>query len=314
MADGDFLDLQTNLAALAGRPSAADLDEDLPLCKQVLNEALLECYRPVDNRAPEWARKRITLQFAAPATITLGVTQGSRIVTGYAFPDSCVGSVVAIGSRFYTYAGKDGSNYMLVEPALEVTASYSATLHHNSQPLDVLIAEVLGAPDRMGFGPLSPMTDLETELKYRSNIAGDFQPTPGAGYYGVQQATYGGSAYPLGDPLYYRIESEQLLDSAAITHRFITLPLSYVAFNVSFRAQVFPKAMSADADVPLLLGNLVKTVLLPIAREKWGVIYKKYTGLNQQFLIREGDKAREILAQARCAQSRFSGQAITGRT
>ena len=314
MAEGDFLDLQNNLAVLAGRATAADLDEDLSLCKQVINDALLECYRPIDGRVPEWARKRITLFFAAPASITLAVTQGSRVVTGYAFPASCVGSVVAIGSRFYTYAGKSGASYMLVEPALEVTGSYAATLHHNSQPMGVTIARVLGSPDRMGFGPLSPMTDMETELRYRSNIVSDFSPTPGAGYYGTQQAVYGGTSYPLGDPLYYRIESEQLLDGADITHRFITLPLSHVAFNVSLRAEVYPVRLSSDSDRPLLVGDLVQSVLLPIAREKWAVVYKKYTGQNVQGLVKEGDRAREILARAGVNRSRTSGQAIIGRT
>lgn len=314
MAEGDFLDLQNNLAVLAGRATAADLDEDLGLCRQVINEALVECYRPVDNRVPPWARVRRTLYFPAPANITLGVTQGSRVVTGYAFPASCVGSVIAIGANFYTYAGATSGTHYLVEPALEVTASYAAVLYHNSQPLDVRVVKVMGAPDRMGFGPLSPMTDGETELRYRSNMGGDFQPTPGSGYYNSMNASYCGSAYPVGDALFYRIESEQLLDGAAISHRFITLPLATAAFNVSFRAEVLPVRLTADADRPLLVGDQVMNILLPIAREKWGVLYKKYTGENRDFLVKEGERARELLSQMRVAQSRTSGQAVTGRT
>lgn len=314
MAAGDFLDLQNNLAQLAGRASASDLDEDLNLCKQVINEAQLECYRPVDGRWPEWARRRQAIYFPGPVNATLGVTQGSRVVTGHAFPASTVGSVVAIGSNFYTYAGQSGSDHLLVEPVMEPTGSYAATMHNNVQVLDVQVALILGAPDRMGFGPLSPMTDLETELKYRSNIGGDFQPRPSAGYYGLESARYGGSAYPVGDPLYYRVESEQLVDGAAIAHRFVTLPLSPVPFNVSYRAQIFPKLLTADTDRPLLVADLVTTILLPIAREKWGVTYKKYSGENKDFLVKEGDRAREILSRACTAQSRSSGQAIVGRT
>ena len=96
MASGDFLDLQNNLAILAGRASASELDEDLALCKQVINEALLEVYRPLDRDGasviPEWSRRTVTLQFRAPLEITLSVTLGSRIVTGYSFPTSTTGS------------------------------------------------------------------------------------------------------------------------------------------------------------------------------------------------------------------------------
>jgi len=314
MADGDFLDLQNNLAVLAGRASAADLDEDLSLCKQVINEAQTECYRPVDGRAPEWARTRRTLQFRGPTNIAIGLTQGTTAVTGYAFPTNTVGSVVAIGTNFYTYAGTVGAVHHLVEPALETTGTYQAVLWHNSHPLAASTAKIMGAPDRQGWGPLSPMTDGESELRYRSRMWDDYRPSAGTGYTGQAVTAGGGSSYPMGDPTMYRVEIEQLLDGAAAVARFMLLPLPMQACNVSIRAEVFPVRLVNNADRPVLLADRVLDILLPIAREKWGITYKKYTGQNAEGLIREANKAREILSQSRSLQSRGSGQAVTGRT
>ncbi len=404
MATGDFLYLQNQLAILAGRSSAADLDEDLDLCKQVINEALMEVYRPVDGRIPEWARRTVAFQFRAPEAVTLTLTQGSRTVTGYAFPDDFVGSVIQVGSNFYRYAGNAGAtsavlvagagtttvngvyvptaytsgvattytaangstivrsysssftwvikdpsavaqyqvenlefgespvdvayelvngaafaptvtdsvSYSLVEPFGEATGVYSATLWHVCQPIPSDVSEVLGAPEWLGHGPLSPMTDRETELYYRSNIRGDYHPSAGMGYYG---ATYGGltgTAYPSGDPIFYRLETDALMEGAAVTRRFCIIPMPQVVATVSFRANVFPVELVDDADRPKIVGDLVTRCLLPIAREKWGILYKKYTGANQRFLISEADKARAILTLSDKPQKRFSGVARPG--
>ncbi len=312
MASGDFLDLQTNLAVLAGRATAAALDEDLPLCKQCINEALLEVFRPVDGRAAEWAQNRPVLYFEAPVTISIGLTLGSKVVTGYAFPSSKVGSVVQVGTNYYTYAGSSAGVYYLVETVLDATGTYSASLYHNAQPLPANTAEVLGSPERLGFGPLSAMTDLETDIRYRSRLMGDFSPERGGGYYATMFARYGGSVYPAGDAIYYRVDSDPLLDGAAVLHRLVITPMPTTACAVALRTRIFPPLLVADADRPVLIGDLVLNVLLPIARAKWAATYKKYTGDNQQALAGEADRARKILTDVRRAQKRFSGVARVG--
>ncbi|WP_043588076.1 hypothetical protein [Geminisphaera colitermitum] len=311
MSAGDFLDLQTQLAVLAGRATAADLDEDLDLCKQVINEALLEIYRPVDGRAPEWARRSVPCRFRQPQTITIQLSEGETVVTGHDFTADCTGSIIAIGQHFYTYAGKDTANvHHLLQPAMEATGTHTATLHHNAFPLPPDVSEILGAPEVFGWGPLSPMTDRETEIYYRSIQRGDFHPYPGTANH--IRADFGGNAYPSGTPLFYRVETDALLEGAPALRRLIILPLPAQTTIVTARAQVFPKKLVNDTDRPRILGDLIDQILLPIAREKWGVTYKKYTGQNQQGLIREANKAREIISASARPQKRFSGIARPG--
>lgn len=406
MASGDFLDLQTNLAILAGRATAAELDEDLSLCKQVINEALLEVYRPVDDSGatvvPEWARRTVTLRYRAPEAISIGVTTGSRIVTGYEFPDDCVGSLVQIGSKFYRYAGKSqtdipylivsgagmesangyywpmgefdgesafylngdtsgpfvrnvsgiywelnigeieayvtaGNNppwdetwvlsegtgpapsvsrynysHYLVEPFNESTGSYTATLHHVSQPLPADVAKPVGGVEWMGHGLLQPMTDRETDVGYRSISRPDYYPDYGAGFWGSYSRGTRGTAFPSGDLLFYYVETDALMEGAAVLRRMVVVPIPVEAALVSFRAEVIPPELSADTDRPKIVADLVTRCLLPIAREKWGITYKKYTGNNTDALIREANKARAILVGMAKPQKRFSGRARPG--
>ncbi len=200
-------------------------------------------------------------------------------------------------------------SYSLVEPVIEATGPQTVTLYHVCTPIPVDVSEVLGAPEWLGHGALSPMTDRETELYYRSNIRGDYRPEYGMGYYGAIYAGLTGSAYPVGDPIFYRLETDALTEGANVQRRFCIIPMPQAVTVVSFRAQVFPAELVEDTDRPKIVGDLVTRCLLPIAREKWGVLYKKYTGTNQQYLIREADKARQILTLSAKPQSRFSGTA-----
>lgn len=404
MASGDFLDLQTNLAVLAGRATASELDEDLALCKQCINEALLEVYRPVDGRYPEWARRMVVLNYRAPTAVSINVTNGSRIVTGYAFPNDCIGSLVQIGNKFYRYAGrelvvnpyvvvsgagnpdvngyywpigtingetafylngditsyavtfsgtewkigtispvteeyyssgnnppwdetwaagdsaspaptvtKDDYSYYLVEPYNEPTASPTpATLHHVSQPLPADVAEVVGGVEWQGRGLLQPMTDRETDVGYRSISRPDYYPDYGAGYWGNYSRGVRGTAYPSGDLLFYYVETDALLEGAEVLRRMVVVPIPVEAANIAFRANVVPVELSADTDRPKIVADLVTRCLLPIAREIWGITYKKYTGDNRDALIRQADKARAILTGMAKPQKRFSGRARAG--
>jgi hypothetical protein len=205
-----------------------------------------------------------------------------------------------------------GYDYYLVEPFNEATGTYSATLHHVSQPLPADVAEVVGGVEWMGHGLLSPMTDRETDVGYRSVHFGDYKPDYGAGYFGSYSGGAPGTAYPQGDLLFYYVETDALVEGADVLRRMVIVPMPAEAANVSFRAAIVPTELSADADRPKIVADLVTRCLLPIAREAWGITYKKYTGDNRDALIRQADKAREHLAGMAKPQKRFSGRARPG--
>jgi hypothetical protein len=319
MAAGDFADLQLYLARDSGRPTAADLDDDLSHCKSVINQAYLGCYAiqmPDGSTVfPPWARESFGLFYRAPVAATLGVTQGSKVVTGHVFNADQVGSTVQIGSNTYTYAGLSGSDETLVDPVLEATGTYSATIYHESQPIDAKMVRIIGLPERKGYGLLSPMTNRETEINHRSNHAGDFYPTRGSGYYESIDGTFGGVNFSSGPPLFFRFESGSLLSGAVVKERLCLYPAPDRATVVRFDANVIPTELSADADRPRLKGDLVTRIMLPIARFEWASTYKKYSGTSTTLtaLKRAADQARSMLATFSQTQTRGSGRAIAGR-
>lgn len=297
MAAGDFADLQLNLARLTGRPTAADLDDDLYLAKQVINEAYLECYQPPEGGCPPWARYPEGLQFAAPVTATIGVTQGSKIFTGYTPATSKVGSVVRIGNNWYTYAGLDGSDQKLVEPVQEATGSTVATFYHNSYPLSAALVQVMQSPVLLGFGPLSPFGSKQEQIIHQASFRGDFVPAQGAGF--SPQAIgwgWGGMAFDVGQPMYYRADAATLLATAAYATRFVVYPLPSQICTVTLEAHWLPTSLSADADLPRMPAAKIYELLLPIAREKWALTFKKYAGDNKDALVMAADRARRQLA------------------
>lgn len=315
MAAGDFADLQLQLAKLAGRPTAADLDDDLDLCKQVINEAYLGCYMLPDGTRPPWARMPFGLHYAAPATANLVLTQGSVVFTGMTPGATKIGSSIVIGQNVYTYAGLNGANEELVEPFQEASGTYAATLYHDSQPVSARAVDIVGNPQRIGYGPLSPMSDRETWLMYRSKVRGDFAPAAGQGSINVNAMAFGGIAYNSGGALFYFLDSSSLLASASIQHRMCLCPGPAAATTVRFDATVTPVELSADADVPKLVGNLVTRILLPIARAEWVGTYKKFAGSpeTKAAIMRHGAEARSLLLTLGTPQRRFSGVARPGR-
>lgn len=296
MAAGDFADLQLQLARLSGRSTAADLDDDLYLAQQVINEAYLECYAPVDGHYPAWAKRPFGLRFRAPVSQTIGVTKGSKVFTGYTPATDTPGSVVKIGSNFYTYAGLNGSAQEFIEPCAEETGSITAIFYHNAFALDVSIVRVLGAPELLGFGPLSPILDRAQELAHRSAFIGDFVPAPASAAMpsGITWG-WGGAGYEIGQPNFYRIDAGALLVANPYACRFMVYPVPDRISTVTLDANFLPASLAADADVPRLPAGKILELLLPIARFEWGITYKRYAGDNKQGLATKADKARRQL-------------------
>lgn len=296
MASGDFADLQLQLAYMSGRQAVSGLDAgDLALAKQCINEAYLDCYMNPGGTRPRWALQSLGIQFRAPISTTLGVTQGSTTVTGYSFPTDTVGSIVQIGSSYYTYAGLSGSTEKLVEPVLEATATYAVTIYHNCYPLSAAIIEVEGDPLVLGWGILTPMNSRGEQARWQQILYGDFTPHAGGGAYMTGGYWPGGLNYPTGTPLYYRVENGPLIGGNAIKCLFIIEPMPTAITTVQLQAWVVPTELSGDTDVPVLPAALSTRILLPLCRERWALIYKKYTGDNQQALVRKAGIAREIL-------------------
>jgi len=70
------------------------------------------------------------------------------------------GSKFQLGQKFFGYAGMDASNvYHLIEPWDGVTGQASAVFYHSSYSFDASMIELLEAPEVLGWGPLSPMSD-----------------------------------------------------------------------------------------------------------------------------------------------------------
>lgn len=324
MANGDFGWLQLQLAFMAGRNAVAELDNnpnvpsDSLLAAQCVNEAYLDCYFPQpwsgnpDPKRPGWALRLFSINLQAPVTIAgVGVTQGSNLVTG-GFTDAQIGSTISLGSSWYTYAGTDTTGAKrFVENVIEPTGSYAVILYNNATPISAAIGEVQAAPTLLGFGELMPMNSRAEEVRWRSILYGDFAPAAGGGSMAGGSVWPGGINYPVGTPEFYRIENAPFMaqpnpvgatPTPALRALFIVEPMPDRVYNIQVSGYVIPVELSLSTDRPILPGDLCTRVLLPLCREKWATVYKKYTGTNVQGLIHSADGARSILERLNSGQ------------
>jgi hypothetical protein len=283
-------------ATLAGRTTVAELDQDATLAGQCVNEAYLDTYinTTPGGRRPGWALQTAGIQFSAPVTGTVTVTQGSNSFSALTGVTAAMaGSVIQIGAGYYKLA----STTSTVEPIAEATGSQAFTLWHNSYPLPAANIELEGGPLVIGWGLLKPMNGRMEDIKWRQITYGDFWgPTPfGAGLMTTINWP-GGVSNPTGTPIWYYVDNSFLVSGAAIQARMVIWPMPTQLTTVQYQGWITPTELSADGDLPVLPANLITRVLLPLAREKWVMLYKKYTGGNQAYVVREADKARAILA------------------
>ena len=304
-----FSDLQDSLAYISGQKDRTGFTApDLALCKQVINEAYLNCYLPDETKAwPRFARRGWGIQFQAQQSLTLTFTAGSTTFTGWTppTPDVFVGSKIKVGTAFYTYAGKDSTTATkIVEPWDQASGSYGAVLYHGSYPLDASVLQFCEAPEIQGWGVLSPIAGRETDILYRSNFFDGFRPLPGDGYQRATARLFGGSTFDTGQPLFYMVSEPQLLDNGDARLRLELRPMPEQVTNVLFEAQYAPASLSADNDTLRLPGDLVAQILLPILRGRWAMTFKKYTGNNGQALAALAARAESQLNNMRVRQKR----------
>lgn len=294
------LELKNALKSLWGYEEGDSLSaQDEADLQTYVNQALFECFAPVDGTRPNYGEQEWSAILKAPVVATLGVTQGSKTVTGYAFESAYAGSFVKIGERMYRYGGSSGGVHSLAQPWQDATGSVTATIYHNAVALPGLLIETATKhPEILGLGLLSPLPDADQELLLRAGPAYDFRALSGDALtprLNVRRHQFNQSLYlDEGDPVYYHVASASMGATFGIGNRLHVYPLPDKLFTVSMPANYIPsEGLSADGDIPPMPFNAVDNILLPIAREKLAenTAGRRFTG-NVQLIMAAAQRAR----------------------
>ena len=304
-----FQDLRNALAIISGQNDYTGFTPaDGALADQVINEVYLSAYLPDENKGwPRFGRQRLGFQFRDQQSATINFTKGATLFTGWMppDPDNMVGSMIMVGRRFYTYAGKDANGDLnVVEPWEEETGPYGATIYHSSYPLGMSAVQFCETPEVMGWGPLSPMSGRESDILYRSNFMDGFRPLPGEGWQRSTTRLFGGSTYDTGQPVFYLIDEDILTPNGDGGIRLNLRPLPEQLTTVSAVVQFVPTPLVNQTDVPRMPADLVARIIIPMIRGRWSMTYKKYTGNNARELVMLSDRAESQLASMRIRQKR----------
>lgn len=278
-----------------GYESPAELlDNDVADIESYINAAYFDCFAPADGTRPWWPEKYHSDMIKAPASANLGVTQGSKQITGFVFEPKYAGSFVQIADRWYRYAGKNATgDDELVQPWDGETGVVGATIFYNAVALPWQVIETAGIPTIIGVGALSPMPDPDAETRLRTQPSVDF--TPYMRFWRNRFSTWGDC--DTGDPRFYFIDQASVGPEYALGNRFCVYPIPDNKFTFELRASIVPNALTADDDTPQLPAHSVDNILLPIAREKLveNTAGRRYTGPNVQLIIKAADRARAQL-------------------
>jgi len=313
MPNRTYIQLQTALASMWGYESVTDLlDQDLVDIKSFLNAAYFDCFAPQDGTRAHWPTEYVSGILKAPVNATLGLTQGSKVVTGYAFEDTYAGSFVKIGDRFFRYSKKvtvttpaPATTYYLVQPWDQDSGDYEAIVYHNAYALPWNVIEIPSMPNIIGLGILAPLPDADTELMLRTEPVFDFNSRGGREPFAIQRNTFRQSAYyDVGDPRYYHIDQASIGFTFGLGNRIHVYPLPDRVLTFELRANVVPDALEDDATVAEMPAQAIDNILLPIAREYLALNTggRRYTGPNVTLLSKAADRARAQLKGLRRVQ------------
>lgn len=284
------------------------LTQDQADIDSFINAAFFDCYAPVDGSRPMWPEAYHSGIVKAPVVASLGLTNGSKAVTGYAFETDYLGSFVKIGDKFYRSATAN----TLLQPWDGATGTFSATVYCNAIALPWSIIEIAGQPNVLGVGLLAPLPNADAELNLRTEPAYDFY-TPGSRLvFSTPRNSFRQSIYfDMGDPRYYHIDQASVGASFAVGNRLHVYPIPERIYTFEVRASVVPNALTNEADVPALPAQAVDNILLPIIREKIAMnsATRRYTGPNVELLISQANDARKQLQGLRRVQ-RETGRVI----
>ena len=294
MADGDFLDLQNQLAAFMGAEDVGNLPPvEQQRAKKIINQSYRELYSPMDGFRPAWAVRAIALSSPGLLEVTAVVTEGSTsfTYTGTDLISDYEGSVCKVGALMNKVAKADSATGEgeLLAPAGEDATTIS--VYVNSLRLPPEVIDVDGHPERAGWGVLSPITGADSEARYRGLVGYDFG-----------RVASSMDSYNFGDPQYFYIDSASMGYEEALTRRLVLYPLPSRPAVIRMRANVLPASLVADADRPKLPADVVDDVLLPVARAKLAMIDPRYNSQNIKFLAADAEMAMKRMRLMNDAQ------------
>lgn len=304
-----FLEIQTSLAGMLGFESATDLlARDLADIKGWANAALLECYLPVapHKARGEWTEDYFSDILKAPASATLGLTNGSTAVTGFAFEAKYVGSYVQIQDRYYRLGSvAAGPLYALSQPWDGDTGTYGATVYYNAVALPANVARIKDWPSLLGVGPLFPMPGPEAEVMLRSEPAVDFHAFNRRLSTNFRRQSFRQAlTNDKGDPYLYFIDSGNMGATFTPSKRLHVYPIPDRLATIEARVNILPARMTGDSDVPKLpnedngVVDMVESILLPLAREKLvlNLNGRRFKG-DVNGIRSEAERARALLSE-----------------
>lgn len=310
-----FRALKDQLATMLGAESANELPAiDSARVGIYVNQAYRECYAPLDGKRPSWAVANFGLHLKAPQALTGTTTKGSTLVSGLSDSVSSdyEGSYIKIGDEFRRVAMFSGTNAYLVSPWQHDSGSQSMTLYHSCHRLDREVIDVEAAPEAVGFGPLSPISSPEQEVRTRASYSYDFAPVPG-GSGTLPSIKYNGNDFQIDNPLFYYIDNSDLLSSGdsidlanadltAVRCRFSVYPLPSLDVSIRLRANILPLELTNDNDRARLPGNAVWDILFPIAQAKLALTDPRYNGDNKEMIRGSAQEAKARLSTMASAQ------------
>jgi len=314
MANKTFLQIQNSLANMWGGFAASELvAQDLVDLKDLINAAYFDIYAPADSKRAWWSAQTHSDMVKAQVAATLGLTHGSKEVTGYAFETKYAGSFVRIGDRYFRFAGSTTvamtTTYYLVQPWPGDTGSYAAVIFHNAVALPWQVIEIAGMPTLLGVGLLAPLPDPDSELTLRTEPAFDFTPKFNRSPFAQHRKHFSQQTFfDTGDPRFYHIDQASVAPTFAVGNRFHLYPIPEIAYTFDFVANVVPNALELDADVPVLPARVDSNILMALCREKLVTNSngRMFTG-DARLIMGEADKARAQLNSLRRTQRDVAG-------
>jgi hypothetical protein len=296
---------RTSLGSMIGFPEFTDLpDDEQAEIDTIINAAYLECYAERGGRLPKWIEQYWSDIAKAPAAATLGLTNGSKTVTGFVFEAKYAGSFVKIGDKYYRFGGVSGGDtpvYSLVQPWDGVTGNHAATIYYNSIVMPGTVIEVCEAPSLLGVGPLTPIPNPETELALRAPPSFDFVPRAGRAPFAYSRPRFNPGVFvDVGDPIHYHIDEASTGVAFATASKFMLYPIPGAVATVDARVCIVPTPLEGESAVPVFPNATVDvagSIMMPIAFDLLlkHPLGRRYSGNNAQLIMRNAEDKREQL-------------------
>jgi hypothetical protein len=303
-----FANLRDALASAIGHTYDELETQDASDVDTIINAAYLDCFAAKDGRRPSWATQTWSDIVKAPASATLGLTNGSKTVTGFTFEAKYVGSFVQIGDSFYRLGSVSGATYNLAQPWSGTTGSHAATVYYNAVALPGTSIRVIGEPSLLGVGPLARLPSADSELNLRSTPTFDFEPKTARAPFAYSRPRFDPSLITdIGVPRYYHVDNTAMGATFATSSRFHLYPLPEAVYTIDLRAEIVPSPMTDAAAEPVLPHDDVDVtgaILMPFMFERLlkHPLGRRYSGNNVSAIFQQAIDARAQLNTFRIAQ------------